>query len=154
MRGMSAHLSTVYLDSNVFIFACSSNELVGVQCAKILDSVVKGKISAVTTLLTFDELFYTLYKDKGFEAAVLFGETFLAMPNLSLADIDSEIIHNSLQLIKQYRLAPRDGIHAATAQRYKVDIFVSNDGDFSKVKELKWLDISDFIARLEQLNAI
>ncbi|MBI2143101.1 type II toxin-antitoxin system VapC family toxin [Candidatus Woesearchaeota archaeon] len=148
---MNAHLNTVYLDSNIFIFACSSDETVGVQCARILDSVVKGKISAVTTLLTFDELFYTLYKDKGFEAAVLFSENFLAMPNLSLADVDSEIIHNSLQLIKQYRLAPRDGIHAATAQRYKVDVFVSDDGDFSKVKELEWLDIANFIARLEQV---
>lgn len=148
---MNAHLSTVYLDSNIFIFACSSNEIVGVQCAKILDFVVKGKIRAVTSLLTFDELFYSIYKDKGFEAAVLFGENFLAMPNLSLADVDSEIIHDSLQLIKRHRLAPREGIHAATAQQYNVDVFVSDDGDFSKLKELKWLDIADFTAQLEQV---
>lgn len=147
---MSAHLNTVYLDSNIFIFACSSNETVSGQCAKILDSVVKGKISAVTTLLTFDELFYTLYRDNGFEEAVLFSENFLAMPNLSLANVDSGTIHNSLQLIKQYRLAPRDAIHAATAQRYKVDVFVSDDGDFSKVKELKCMGIAEFTTRLEQ----
>jgi len=114
----------------------------------ILDIVAKGKVKAVTTLLTFDELFFNLSKRIGFEAAVLFSENFLALPNLVLADINGELIEVAFNIIKKYRLEPRDAIHAATAQRYNVDAFVSDDRDFSKVKELTWLDVDGFIARL------
>ncbi len=148
MKGMNAHLSTVYLDSNIFTFASASHDAVGGQCAKILDLVAKGEIKAVTTSLTFDELFYNLSKRIGFEAAVLFSENFLALPNLTLADVNGELIEAAFNIIKSYRLEPRDAIHAATAQHYNVDAIVSYDKDFSKVKELTWLDADRLLSQL------
>ena len=144
---MSEYANRVYLDSNLFIYASASSDVLGEQCLKILNALVKGKIKAVTTLVTFDELFYKLAKLKGFDSAVLFTENFLAMPNLVLSDVTGEIIAMALKVITQHKLAPRDAIHAATAQQYSVDAFVSDDRDFSKVKELKWVDIGGFIAQ-------
>ncbi len=145
---MSEYASSVYLDSNIFISASASSDILGEQCLGILNALVKGKINAVTTLLTFDELFYKLDKLKGFDSAVLFTESFLAMPNLVLSDVTGEIITMALKVIKQHKLAPRDAIHVATALAHNVEALVSDDKDFSKVRGLKWLTVSDFVKQL------
>ena len=146
---MSEYVNSVYLDSNVFIFASASSDAIGEQCIRILTALAKGKIAAVTSLITFDELFYKLNKLKGFEAAVLFAENFLAMPNLVLSGVNGGIVGTALAVIKQYKLAPRDAIHVATALAHKVGAIVSDDRDFSRVVELNWLNIREFIKRLE-----
>ncbi len=134
-----------YVDSNVFIFACASEDAIGEQCAKILDLVARGQIHAITSALTFDELFFKLNKAKGFEAAVTFTESFLSLPNLTLADANAEVLAEALKLIKQYKLAPRDAIHAATAKLRKVDVLVSDDRDFGKVAGVSWRKAADFL---------
>ncbi|MBI2145161.1 type II toxin-antitoxin system VapC family toxin [Candidatus Woesearchaeota archaeon] len=146
---MTEYANNIYLDTNIFIYASASSDVIGEQCIRILTALAKGKITAVTSLITFDELFYKLNKLKGFEAAILFAENFLAMPNLVLAEVNGGIVTTSLATIKQYKLAPRDAIHVATALTHKAAAIVSDDRDFSKVAELNYLGIADFIKQLE-----
>ena len=142
MSGMNA-----YLDANIFIHACTSEGAIGTQCQHILDVLVKGKFEAVTSSLTFDELLYKLMRLKGLDAAVLFTENFLAMPNLLLADVNGSLVTRALQLVKDHRLSPRDAIHAATAEAHKVDLLVSDDKDFASIRVPTWLSITDFAKR-------
>lgn len=139
-----------YIDSNVFIYATTSEEALGDECGKILDMIARGKIKALTSILSFDELCYKVEKLKGFQAAVSFAENFLAMPNMVFGDANISVIFKALEVIKQYRLAPRDAIHAATAQTHNVKLLVSDDKDFGKVKEIEWLGIKEFINRCEK----
>ena len=136
-----------YLDANIFIYACTSEGAVGTDCQHILDALAKGKFEAVTSSLTFDELLYKLMRLKGMEAAILFTENFLAMPNLLLADVNESLVTQALQLVKNHRLSPRDAIHAATAQGHKADIIVSDDKDFASIRAPQWLSITDFAKR-------
>lgn len=145
---MSEYANNVYLDSNVFISASASSDITGEQSVRILTALAKGKITAITSLITFDELFYKLNKLKGFDAAVLFTENFLAMPNLVLPEVNGTIVMTSMAIIKQYKLAPRDAIHVATALAHKAGAIVSDDRDFSKVAELNWFGIADFVKQL------
>ena len=59
-------------------------------------------------------------------------------PNLEIMPADKEVVRSAMQIIKEYHLAPRDAIHAATAIAEKADFIVSTDAHFDRVKELKW----------------
>ena len=122
-----------YIDSNIFVFACVSEDALGENCRKLLDSIVKGNLDAVTTALTFDEVFYKLSKLKGFDSAVLFTENFLQMPNLALAKVDESLVALAFGIVKKHKLAPRDALHTATAIAGKAEFLISEDREFSKV---------------------
>src|SRR3989338_4912407 len=145
MKRKSRISMRVYLDSNVFVFASTSEAAIGEKCAKILDWLAKGRKKAVTSSLTFDELFFKIKKLKGAAAAILFSENFLALPHLALANVDSALIGEALNIIKRHKLAPRDAIHAATARLHNSEVIVSDDKDFAKVKIPKWLSVDEFI---------
>ncbi|VVB88781.1 PIN domain protein [uncultured archaeon] len=80
-----------------------------------LEKVQDGKIPACTSFLTFDEVFYKVRKLKGNDAAITNIEAFLTMPNMRFMDVNDGVIWKALELIREYKLLPRDGIHAATA---------------------------------------
>ncbi len=148
-KNMSGFINNVYLDSNVFIFAACSGDETGSHCKRLLGLIVRGKIKCLTSCLAFDEVFFKIKKIAGSEHAVIFTENFLAMPNLIFADVTPSVMASALELIKKYKILPRDAIHAATALAYKAAAIVSDDRDFSKVAELNWLGIADFIKQLE-----
>ncbi|MBI2137509.1 type II toxin-antitoxin system VapC family toxin [Candidatus Woesearchaeota archaeon] len=133
-----------YLDANVFIYACTSEDAIGTECQLILDALARGKLKAVTSSLTFDELLYKLARLKGMDAAILFTENFLSMPNLLLADVNESLVIRALQLVKNRNLLPRDAIHAATAEVHQADALVSDDKDFAGIRAPKWLSIAEF----------
>ena len=138
-----------YLDSNIFVFASASDELIGQKCASILDWLAKGKIRGITSSLTFDEIFFKIKKLKSEDSAILFTENFLAIPNLTLADVTGALIAEALKIIKEHKLAPRDAIHAATAKLHHAEVIVSDDKDFAKIKSPKWLNVEDFARTIE-----
>ncbi len=137
-----------YIDANIFVHASASKEVIGESCAKILDWLAKGKITAVTAFLTFDEVFYKLDKLCGFEKAILFTENFLALPNLTFADVDSEVVLEAFRIIKQHKFHPRDAIHAATALIHKADILVSEDKNLLGLPWLRSITADAFVRRI------
>src|SRR3989344_9675847 len=93
-----------YIDSNVFIFAYSDESDLGKLSRNIIDMVVKGKIKAFTSCLTFDETFYKIKKLKDKQTAIGVTNLFLNLNNLNFIKVDMEIISYSLNLLKDYNL--------------------------------------------------
>jgi len=131
----------IYLDSMVPIYAILYADKRGEWARNLLEHVRNGKQAAVTSALTFDEVFWKVKKEKGFDAALQAGEAFLTMPNLTFIDVNDEILWESLALIKQYKLDPRDAIHAACAITHGVYTIISEDSDFDKIVKLnrEWM---------------
>jgi predicted nucleic acid-binding protein len=86
--------------------------------------------------LTFDEVFWAI-KKLDFEAALEAAHALLNFPNLEIISVHRDLSLSALQIIKEYHLAPRDAIHAATAIAAKAEVVVSTDAHFDKIKELK-----------------
>jgi predicted nucleic acid-binding protein len=76
-------------------------------------------------------------KKHNFELAFEACQALLNFPNLEIISANRELALSALQIIKEYRLAPRDAIHAATAIAAKTEAIVSTDVHFDKIKELK-----------------
>jgi len=126
----------LYLDSNIFIYAAISNTEQGKKARALLQIIQQGQEKAATSALTFDEVFWVI-KKRNAEAAFEACNALLNFPNLEIIPADREIALSALGIIKEYNVAPRDAIHAATALSEKADAIVSTDPHFDKIKELK-----------------
>jgi predicted nucleic acid-binding protein len=126
----------LYLDANVFIYATINTKELGEKSGTLLQKIQQGVEQAVTSALTFDEVFWAVKKhnvDLAFEAC----EAMLSFSNLEIIPADREVAISALQIIREYHLAPRDAIHVATAIAEKADCIVSTDTHFDRIKELK-----------------
>ena len=126
----------LYLDTNIFIYATINTQDLGEKARSLLQKIQQGEEKAETSALTFDEVFWAVKKhnlELAFEAC----QALLNFPNLEIIPADRELAFSALQLIREYHLAPRDAIHAATAIAEKADCVVSTDADFDRVKGLK-----------------
>ncbi|MDL5503193.1 MAG: PIN domain-containing protein, partial [Candidatus Methanoperedens sp.] len=99
--------------------------------------VQTGEMTACTSFLTFDEVFYKVKKVKGPGVAIKNLEAFLTMPNMRFIDVNDGVIWKALELIRGYHLLPRDAIHAASAFIAGAKIIFSEDTDFDDIPGLK-----------------
>lgn len=130
-----------YFDSNFFIYAVLDRGKKGKWARDLIKDIESGKEYAATSALTYDEFYWKVNKEKGFEPALEATEAFLEMPNLRFLEIDHEVIWKSFELIKNLKLDPRDSIHAACALIRGVYTIVSEDKDFDVIRELnrEWM---------------
>lgn len=129
-----------YVDSNVFIYPVIADWRTDRKAAlakKVLLQIADGKLKAVTSSLTWDELVWSLRKFLGRSLAVAEGRKFLEFPNLKFLDIRESTISKAQDLIDEYNIKPRDSIHAACALENGVKEIISDDPDFDKIKEIK-----------------
>ncbi len=127
----------LYLDANVFILAALNTEEDGDRAVILLQKIQRGEEKAITSALTFDEVFWEVKRNRGIEKALETAEAMLNFPNLEIIPADRDVARSAMQIIKEYNLAPRDAIHAATAIAEKAGFIVSTDAHFDRVKELK-----------------
>ena len=125
----------IYLDSNIFIYATVNTEEPGEKARSLLQRIQEGEEKAETSALTFDEVFWAIRK-LDFEAALEACQALLNFPNLEIISADRDLVLSALQIIKEYHLAPRDAIHAATAIVAKAEAVISTDTHFDKIREL------------------
>jgi len=127
----------LYLDANVFIFAALNTGEEGDKAVILLKKIQQGEEKAITSALTFDEVFWEVKRNRGIEKALETADAMLNFPNLEIIPADRGVARSAIQIIKEYNLAPRDAIHAATAIAEKADFIVTTDIHFDRVKELK-----------------
>ena len=127
---------TIYLDSNIFIYALTDNNRRGLKCRELIKAIEEGKQNAATSVLTFNEGCHVIKKLMTQEHALAFSEKLISTSNLTLIDINQRVIMHAIDFIKKYNLGPADAIHIATAFMLRSEIFYSYDKDLRKVKEI------------------
>jgi predicted nucleic acid-binding protein len=130
----------LYIDTTIFVHATLNNEDYGNKAEALLQKIAQGEEQAMTSVLTFDEVFWAVKKNRGIEKALEAGQTLLNFPHLEIVPATREIASLALQIIKECGLRPRDALHAATAIAEKADYIVSTDIHFDRVKQLKRKD--------------
>jgi len=131
----------IYLDANVFVVANLNAEDLGDRARSLLEDVQVGKVEAASSALTFDELVWAVKKYRTADDSIKAGEAFLNMPKLKLVAANGDILAMALSVMKEYRLEPRDAIHAATAQNEGAQVIVSFDKHFDRLKQFKRKDV-------------
>lgn len=130
----------VYLDSNVFLYAIlydESSNPKSKMAVNILKGVEDGKIMGSTSLLTWDEVVWVVWRLVGYEYAIQTSASMLRMPNITFVGVDERIILRAHDLIERHKLRPRDAIHISTALVTGEREIVSDDADLDGVKDVK-----------------
>ncbi len=127
----------IYLDATVFLHAALDLGTKGERARGLLKNIEAGTEKAATSILTFDEVAWNVRKERGFKSSMPAAKSFLEMPNLNFIDANIEVVLKAYNIMKEYRLAPRDAIHAASAIIKGIGIIISEDSDFDDIKELK-----------------
>ena len=133
----------IYLDANVFVLAVENDDILGEKARILLKNIQENKQRAATSALTFDEVVWKVFKLKDLEYALIAAQDFIEMPNLIFLDVNATIISKSLDLMRLYKLYPRDAIHAASALNNNIYEIISEDKDFDRIKELKRRSIKE-----------
>jgi len=127
----------IYLDANIFVYAIINNGLEGDKCRKLLSTLIESDTEICTSVLTWDELVYSVWKKVSRESSIVQGSNFLKFPKLLFFQSNIQIVNNAQKIVESYGLKPRDAIHLATALLNDCESFYTDDSDFDKVKEIK-----------------
>jgi len=130
-------LVSMYLDSNVFIYAALNRGVKGERCRKIMEMLEVGKLSCAISCLVLDEVAWVVSKHRDFNTGRKVWSDILEIPNLKILSIDENIAVKAPSLMDKYKLRPRDAIHAALVVENAIGIIVSDDSDFDRVNEIQ-----------------
>ncbi|MHA1725055.1 MAG: type II toxin-antitoxin system VapC family toxin [Promethearchaeota archaeon] len=144
---------SIYIDTNVFYTAyCPIEERV---VADWLLKQLEPKFFGITSEWTIIEMFRALNKQVNLgrfeeEDAQITIDLFLTdigeysqKKKLILVPVKKTYILNSRKIIFTNNLYATDAIHLVTAIEMKVDVFITFDNDFKKLKKLPILNPSD-----------
>ena len=90
----------------------------------------------IFSALAFDEIVWAVKRHRSPEDAETAGEAYLKLPGLEVLSVDADLLPSVLDLMRRYRLDPRDAIHAASALRVRAETIVSSDTHFDRLKEI------------------
>ena len=129
-----------YLDANVFVNALASSDEKGEKARRLLRSL-SPENKAVTSTLTWDEVFWAIKKLFGTQRAVAEGRKLLSAPNIYLVPVTAATISLAQGITEEAKLNPRDAIHAASALENDCKQIITDDQTFDKVKGIKRIRI-------------
>ena len=129
----------IYLDANIFLYPLVYGEEKEEVKKSVfyLNKLIKGEIEGCTCVLTWDEIYYIILKVSGITEAIDAGEKFLSFPNLQFLKVDFEVINEAHKIAANFKIKPRDAIHAASAFKYCNGEIISNDSIFDNVRGIR-----------------
>jgi predicted nucleic acid-binding protein len=107
--------------------------------------VEEGKILAVTSTITLLECLVQPFRSKSIDLAARYKTLFRNFPHLSVIPVSEEIAEKAAGLRAQYQLKTPDAIQIATAMICDSYVFLTNDEDLPKIKEIPIWRLSDFL---------
>lgn len=138
-----------YLDSNIFIYSVTK-ENVGPKARQALEAVEKGRIGAVTSALTVDEVVWIVQNETDRDTAIETGQRLLEMDNLDIVETGAEVAAKSLKLMEDLSTYPRDSMHIASARQHGIYTIATEDSDLQKLEDLETVDTTTLVERISE----
>src|SRR3989344_1261660 len=130
-----------YIDSNVFIYAALNRGETGMKARSLLQKIKTSGLNFSTSALTFDEVFWKVFRERSREDALNATKTLLLVSEIRFIPVDLQVLFLTQSLLQKYRLDPRDAIHLACARSKNIKNIISDDKDFDKIEGIKRIGI-------------
>ena len=136
---------TVYLDANCFIYSVERID----PYRKILDAlwqaVSTGQFTVVTSELTLLEVLVKPLKVGDAATATRFRTVLQHSPDVHMLPITQSILEEAANLRATMSFKTPDALHAATALLHDCALFVTNDGAFHRLSNLRATVLSEIV---------
>ncbi len=139
--------SVVGLDTMAFIYLLENNETYAKPIDRLFDEIEGGRLKGVTSTISLME---TLVQPKRVGDSDLADDYFYALtsfPNLTLRPMDTLVAVEAAGLRARYGLKSPNAIQLAACITGGADVFVTNDADMKKIREIDVLVLSDFVEK-------
>lgn len=132
---------SVFIDTNVPIYAAGSRHLYLRSCRRIIREIGEGEIAAVTDAEVLQEILYRYYHigKKDFGGKVF--DFFAALMSGKIYEVGEAEVSLARQLSEKYVfLSPRDLIHLAVMRINGVNEMISTDKGLRQVEDIRCHD--------------
>ena len=134
---------TLFLDTNIFIYAFGDESVYREPCRQILESVARGDTPAVTSTEVVQDVAYRYLKRGEAARAVEAIDGVLATVEAVLP-VDIAVVRRFRHLVQEHpRAGGRDLIHVAVMMNAGIDTIASADRDFDRFPRIKRTDPLD-----------
>ncbi len=137
-------MATIFLDSNIFLYAVGADEGLRGPCGSILQAAAEGSIDATTNSEVIQEILHVLRrKGRHADALLVARRVGLLFPDL-LPVTQADMARVIDILAGDPTLPTRDAVHAATMRGAGISHIVTADRDFDRVAGVVRLEPRDF----------
>jgi predicted nucleic acid-binding protein len=136
---------TIYLDSNIVIYAVEKNHSWMRATQTLLEQIDSGHFDAMTSELVLAEVLAAPMAVKNHRLVQAYGELFAADSGLRLLPVNRFVLKLAADIRGQLKLKLADAIHVATARLARCDYFLTQDERLGRVLagQPKWLKLSE-----------
>jgi predicted nucleic acid-binding protein len=143
-------VSSVYIDTNIFLYAMGGESRHRKPCREVVDAIRRGRIVGETSVTTLEEVVHHRRR-RGDDDAVARGRQVAQL--CSIHPLDRELSLAALDLMERHpHLETGDAIHMATAAAQGVTRVLTADRDFDDVPGIERLDPLDDSAMASLLS--
>jgi len=137
---------TIAIDSMCFIYYFEAHKQYGPLVRSVFSLITSGKTVGITSVITLAETMTTsLLRPDQSGIRVVYRDRLVTMKHLQMKDVDLTVAEQSALYRNMYQLKLGDAMQFATATSSGAHLFVTNDTQFRRVKELQVAILDDFL---------
>ncbi len=137
----------ICLDTMVFIYHFESHPRYRSATLAVFESIERGEISAVTSVLSLLEVLTGVRKAGNPALEKQYRWVFRSFPNLKLIPVDEEVAEEGSWLRAKYGIRTPDAIQIGAALVSGSDGFVTNDTTLKRIEEIDVLVLESLLAK-------
>ena len=129
----------VYIDTNIWIYAITSNPTYEQSCRVIMREINNRKIDATISTHVLIEVSGVLFQQYKIKDTTKYIDSIISLP-IHIIEITPEIVRITVEYSAKYNITPYDAIHVAACTSESIFNIISADKDFDKIDLIKRID--------------
>ncbi len=149
--------STIFIDTNIFLYDISSHSVYGEPCKEFLKRVERNEVEGKTSVVVLNELLHKLILGEvSKKRSITLSQTFdyikknpdvlssleaydiiekiEKMQNLTILEVAPAIFASAREYMKKFKLMSNDALNAATCKVYGITNIATSDADFERFR--------------------
>lgn len=132
------------IDSSIFIYSFEEHPQFGALCSAIFELAAVKKIHLVTSAITASEILVKPFEKKNITVINLYEQALAGLFSFSLVSVDYPVAKIAAQIRAEYGVLLPDAIQIAAAIKSGATLFISNDKQVKKIRDIDVLYLKDF----------
>ena len=132
-------MKTVFVDSNIFMYAAGKAHAHKEPSVRFLLRIAEGDMQAVTSCEVLQEIIYRYWSIKEQDIGMRIVDHIIALIPAILPVTRADILRAKELLIQSPTITPRDALHAAVMLRHQIPTICTFDKHFDRIDGIKRL---------------